>query len=369
MRIENLNERRDESERWTALAVQMVDMDDGVILRRGCSRMKIYGTEARAVLDQLLAFLRQPGGATVAEAAAAFSVDDRDSITRLLGELSTRRILVKTDELPVDEPESEDSALGVYCWDVGKSRAQLRQSLAQKDIVVVGVNNISRQIVRSLMAADVEHLQVVDHPFLRNLSFYDDEARLDPAQWHADMRPPVLYDDWAEEAPEGGCLVVTSDFGGLQLMREWNAHCVRFGQDFFPVVLQDHIGYVGPVVVPGETPCFECLWARQNSHLEDTELNRATEPSAFFGQIVSGYLPTMAAIVGDLAANELLRFYGGVLPPQRPGTLIEVDLLKPALQTRAVLKVPRCPVCSPFVKHGTRSVDKSVFLSGNPVES
>jgi hypothetical protein len=53
----------------------------------------------------------------------------------------------------------------------------------------------------------------------------------------------------------------------------------------------------------------------------------------------------MASIVADIAAFEVVKFYGGVLQPQA-GALVEVNLLANKMTARKVLKIPRCPACS-----------------------
>ena len=73
------------------------------------------------------------------------------------------------------------------------------------------------------------------------------------------------------------CVVATADFSGQQLLRHWNSWCVNRGCTFLPVMLDKGIGCVGPLVVPGETACYECLRARENSNLEDPETRRAAE--------------------------------------------------------------------------------------------
>jgi len=76
----------------------------------------------------------------------------------------------------------------------------------------------------------------------------------------------------------------------------------------------------------------------------------------------------MASILGDVGAVELTKFYSGLLPRTQIGTLIEVDLMEPRINSRKVLKVPRCPVCSPVVGNSSRTVDSNVFMPGNDPE-
>jgi thiazole/oxazole-forming peptide maturase SagC family component len=160
----------------------------------------------------------------------------------------------------------------------------------------------------------------------------------------------VDHQGWIDQIDPAsiGCVVACSDSGEIEALRDWNRLCVDRNMHFFPVVLQNLIGSVGPFVVPGETACYECIYARQNSHLEDPVSQRAAIALATKGQSSTGFHVTMASLVGDIAACELFKFYSDTVPERNVGRLIQVDLLDTRLNPRKVLKIPRCIVCSPL---------------------
>jgi bacteriocin biosynthesis cyclodehydratase domain-containing protein len=356
--------------RYRVLPTQLVAHGEGIILRRGVERLKISGEAAQEVIETIFQSAGQQGGATVDEICGQFQPDYQAAVQDLLDRLITRRILVEIGDGAGDHPAGDDleSPSEVFYWQFGADLRRVERSLAARHVSVAGVNLVSRQLVQSLRDSGFTNVTVVDHPLLRNLRLFDRADELSTDAWPGDAPVPTDYDEWVDQEAPLDCLVVTSDFGGLQLMREWNEFCVRFGVHFLPVVLQDMVGYIGPMVMPGETPCFECLWARQNSNLENPARERATEQAAFYGQLVDGYLPPMASILGDLAALELVKFYSQSLPGSRVGSLIEIDLMEPSLKSRKLLKVPRCPVCGPLTAHSDQSVDRNVFMPGNEPE-
>jgi thiazole/oxazole-forming peptide maturase SagC family component len=160
------------------------------------------------------------------------------------------------------------------------------------------------------------------------------------------------------------CLVATSDFGGMHLLRSWNEFCVLHRRTFLPVLLQDMIGYVGPLVIPGETACFECFRLRRNTHLPDPQSRQLIEAVAFEGQRTAGFLPPMASLLGDVAAIELLKLMTLAPPLWRVGTVIEVNLMAPDMSARGVLKLPRCPVCTPLAERPSLAVGRSGAARG-----
>lgn len=339
-------------ETYRALPAQVIEVEGGVLLKRGRMEVRVSG-EGAAEAARLVLEAAQPG-ATREELLAAFAGPDRASAEALVEHLISRRLLVAGD---AGLEAGTESRLDVFYWHFGLRERQVRQELAGRRFLVVGVNRISRRLVRALRESGADSIRVADYPLLRNLELFDDDT-LAAEAWPPDPGlpvEPVRGPAWVDPG-SFDCLVAASDFGGLQLMREWNDLCVMHGLVFLPVVLQDLIGYVGPIVIPGETACFECLRRRQNAHLTDYKSRRAAEAAAFEGQALTGYLPSMASVLGDVAAVELTKLFGIGLPRARVGTLIEVNLLGSEMRARTVLKVPRCPVCSPLAERAPASL-------------
>ena len=287
----------------------------------------------------------------------------------LLTALLARRLLAELgpdQPLPGPDRDGEESGLDVFYWEFGTTAAQVQERLDTRHVAVLGINCISRQLVGALQAVGLRHLRVADHPLLRNRRmFREDELRAD--EWPSWLPAPLSYEEWRDTTDPVtlDCLVATADFGAQALMRSWNEFCVLNNRIFLPVVLDRLVGLVGPLVVPGETACYECLRAREDANREEFALRRALEQptAAVQRQVVSGFHPSMATILGDLAAVELHKYYSLAMP-YRVGTLFEVNLLSPSLTSRKVLKVPRCPVCSPLNKRPAVNPEKGGFLPG-----
>jgi bacteriocin biosynthesis cyclodehydratase domain-containing protein len=347
------------------LPVQVIETKGGVILKRGSVEMKIDGERAAEVVQTVLVMTGEDG-ATPEEIGALFAAPARPAVLQLVKRLEARRFLVPANG--TSEPdEALESNLDVLYWHFGEETEQVTHRLSTRRITIMGVNCISRQLAAALQAGGLETVEVVDDPGLCNLRLFDRNHQVNAAQWPDAVPAPQAYDAWMDDLdPQSlGCIVATSDFGGLHLMRRWNEFCVEHNCHFLPVVLQNMVGYVGPLVVPGETPCFECLRARQNAHMDDPESQRAAEHAAFEGQAVAAFHPSMASVLGDIAAIELSKFYGGWMPQRLTGNLIEVNLLSTQMKTRKVLKVPRCRVCSSLNRHALVNIDKAVFLPIN----
>jgi bacteriocin biosynthesis cyclodehydratase domain-containing protein len=297
-------------------------------------------------------------GRALEEIRESFADIDRDAVDRLVDELVDRCFLT-SDDCVLQEP-LEESPLDVFYWNFGLRAERASQALERAQLTVLGVNEVSRRLMQILRQSGVDNTRVVDYQLLRNIGLFDNEGQLLDQSWEGER--PVAYKEWASaiDFEYAHCVVATSDFGWTPAIREWNRTCIESGWLFFPVVLHDLTGFAGPLVVPGETACYECLRARQNSHLDDPVKSRGPEEQAFAAQRVRGFHPAMAGVLGDLAAMELTKFYAG-LPLARAGTIVEINLLAPSLIRRPVLKVPRCSVCSSLRRRVRGSLDMSIY--------
>jgi molybdopterin-synthase adenylyltransferase len=342
-----------------ALSLQIIETGDGVVLKRGCTEFKVAGEGAAEAVKKILAVTGN-GGATREEIRELFDPDAGPIIERLSEQLLGRRLLAPCEE--EESAEAPESNLDIFYWHFGEQTTRVTERLNKRSLVILGVNCISRQLAASLAASEVENFKILDHPRLRNLRLFDDGGKLKADQWPAFLKAPQSWTD--RLGPESfDCLIATSDVSGQEEMRQWNTLCVQQNRHFLPVVLQDLIGYVGPLVVPGETACFDCLRIRQNSQMHGYKAQRLSERVAFEGQGVIGFHPSMASIVGNLAAFELIKFYSEAIPFSKVGTLIEVNLLATELKARKVLKIPRCPTCSPLKTRPSTTPYKPNFTS------
>jgi bacteriocin biosynthesis cyclodehydratase domain-containing protein len=337
-------------EKVVALAVQLIDVPQGVIVKRGVEEVFVAGEAAAEVVTGLLTAAGTiPGGVRPEELAAMMRGERHQlDVGGIVSELCARKILVGVAERPryAERPDE------VLAWNLGVHPEAAAARLDAVSLNLLGVNLVSGAIADGLSAIGVP-CHVVDHPDLRNVRLFTADGRLRPDAWHG--RPaPEAFDTWQATPPAGDliCLVACSDFGGLQALAEWNARTFRSGWHFLPVVLQNLVGIVGPLVMPGETACFQCLLARENANLPAAPMTRAVETAAFQGQSIAAYHPAMAATIGNVAALELTKHYGYGWASAAIGKTIEVNMMAATMRSRPILKVPGCPVCGPLSARG-----------------
>jgi bacteriocin biosynthesis cyclodehydratase domain-containing protein len=99
---------------------------------------------------------------------------------------------------------------------------------------------------------------------------------------------------------------------------------------------------VGPLIVPRESACFECLLLRRES------TSGCAQELALFRDVAArpGPRPSLLAAAVALAAELVVRWIG-VRDPFLPGTLFTLDAEEGiSVASHTVLRVPRCPACS-----------------------
>ena len=351
----------EEEAKLKVFPVQFVELPDGVLLVRGSTRFRVQGTGAATAVKMVLAG-SAAGTRNAGEVMDLFEGPARAEVKNLIRDLLTRRILYPEGEefgQPQDREENEED---IFYWNFGQSLGEIRKRLNNNTIVFVGVNRVSARMISGLVESGLINYQVIDYDLLRNVRMFDSQGRLKEDQWPSELNRPVGDESWLEslDLEDVGCLVAVADYPAQAILRDWNRYCVDNGIIFLPVTLTRAVGLVGPLYVPGETACYECLRARENANLDFPELARAGEEVAFGGQMVNGFHPLMASALGDYAAMELVKFLSFSLP-WRVGELIEVNLLEPDLRARKVLRLPRCPVCGPLEMRPAHTALKSAF--------
>ncbi|NBB84497.1 MAG: hypothetical protein GVY28_13985, partial [Alphaproteobacteria bacterium] len=297
--------------RLHVLPVQVIEVDDGVLLARGSTQVRLTGRGAFDVVADVLTAL-QPPGRPRSELLAAAAGPERAKLGQLLDLLVARRLVVPSEGAPPLADPGADAAEDVFFWDFGLAAADVRARFAERRVHVAGVNRLGVALAEALGRAGFTDLALIDAPLLRNLALFDDAGALRPGALPADAPAPIEETAWRGAADAGGdgrpdLLVVTSDFGGKALFRPWNEWAVGAGVAFFPVVLQQLVGSIGPYVQPYETPCYECVRGRENANMDDPAAQRALESMAFEGQFATGAHPLMPAMVAQHAAFELTK--------------------------------------------------------------
>ena len=136
------------------------------------------------------------------------------------------------------------------------------------------------------------------------------------------------------------CIAYCADKYDAQVALHLNEIAIEFGLPYLPYRnALTHID-IGPLVVPGQTPCLQCCDIRRQAVLLPPE--REAELRA---------VPALPFPVGiEAMCLELLRWLSGISLPVTISKLQRLDLISGTTTLHTVLRVPRCPSCGPRPK-------------------
>jgi bacteriocin biosynthesis cyclodehydratase domain-containing protein len=155
--------------------------------------------------------------------------------------------------------------------------------------------------------------------------------------------------DWAEAIGGFDWIVAAQDSFEPEELSALNRAALRVSVPWSLVCFDGYEGWVGPTFVPGQTPCFNCFQRRlfagsaEPKHLfMDARVRVHRVPSPW---LTGAETAPWVSLIASMFALELIAATQG-----RSFTLNEmliVHRLDLTFQRESVLRLPRCPVCSP----------------------
>lgn len=282
---------------------RLVEDGDRLLLEHGRAVVVLEGGAVRTLLPALLPLL--DGSRTLAEIAGELGPPVLPAVEQALDLLAGHGLLVEGGVDPEDDRHGVAALAAAYALAPTVAAERLRSA----SVGVVGSSRTAADIARLLRRAGVGSVERLG---------------------------------WRSDGVVDLAVVAASaeEVGGLE---EWNALALERGICWLPVRPFDGAAAtVGPLVVPGESPCHACVVLRLAGHVEYAadfaRIERApiaVEPGA-----------PLEAIVAGVAAHLALGWVGGH-DPRLPGLLHALEAGPPAsLASHPVLRVPRCPACS-----------------------
>lgn len=278
---------------------RLAETQDALLLEHGGTVVRFTGSAARALLPRLLPLL--DGTRTTDELIATVGRPVSKAVVQALDLLTEHRLLVEAT------PVTRSGDAEALAETSGFSVSTVGGRLAAAEVAVVGSPPLADPAARLLHAAGVGSVQPNWTPstiFTVVLG-----AREDPSR----------FDSWNRRAlAEGIEWLPAGDFDGATAT-------------------------VGPLVVPHETACHECLAVRRAS-----TSNCARELAALRRVPRACLLPaTVETLVVAATAHLVIRWIA-LRDPALAGTVVTIDASRGIeVSAHTVLRVPRCPSCSP----------------------
>jgi bacteriocin biosynthesis cyclodehydratase domain-containing protein len=182
--------------------------------------------------------------------------------------------------------------------------------------------------------------------------------------------------DWRRFGPDDLQVAIASS--GVLILACWRpapALCeiadqlaFRYGRDWLPVILDDAVIRVGPLIRPPSGPCFQCFRRRALQHDENRavtiRVHQAYDSDPDCGP--DGYLPSHARVAAGVVRSFVAGNPGARL--SQPSTVVSVSLTRAAaIQRNAVLPWHDCLRCCPHgagLRDTVQSVIRQAMVAG-----
>jgi bacteriocin biosynthesis cyclodehydratase domain-containing protein len=264
----------------------------------------LEGAAVRTLLPHLLPLL--DGTRTVDDLVARLGVAARPAVDRALQTLARHGVLAEGPPAPDDVRASAHALAAAF--DVSPRVAAER--LRAGSVGVIGSGPAAAEIARLLHLAGVRH---------------------------------VSSRSWARAA-EVDLAVVAPAVDEVDGLLPWNSLALERAVSWLPVRPWDgRCAFAGPLVVPGESCCYECTLLRRAANVDWGEDLVDVESAPVAATADAAVEAAVAAVAAHLALRWLVARDTTI-----PGVVHAVEV-RPALAltTHHVLRVPRCPACSP----------------------
>lgn len=312
---------------------EVIPVDKATVLVRSPEigvRVSVEGMGADALAD----ILRSLDGSRMARALR----DHGGRVERVVRELIARDIVRVAGPRA---PEGEQASFMARDHD---DPGACQSRLAASRVVVCGSAPLVRCVERDLSEAGVRQVDVIPGAW----PAHPDESRArelgvaggEPVRRGIDGRGAELI---------VACLASPRDV----LAEHVSAAASSAGVAWLHLLVFGGVGIVGPLFVPDEGPCLQCLWSRELANWADPELTglyyetisrRETPP------IGHGGLPACSGLVSQWGALEATKYLARFTAPALLGALLRVDFAHPGAVVHRVLRLPRCRACSPMVR-------------------
>ncbi len=219
-----------------------------------------------------------------------------------------------------------------------------QDALAHAVVGVAGCGGLGTSVVTSLASAGVGTLIIADGdiPDITNLNrqFVYREGQEENksellAQWAMEVNPDISAVPFPEhlnecntEAVFGECSIIVDCLDRMETRLMLNRFAVKSGKMLVHGGVSGYTGQV-TVVVPGTTPCLECLYGE----VKDTSGDVPT--------------PSVGAMVSQIASAEALQVIQIITGTGSPliGKLFTADMEVPEVCICGISRKDSCPVC------------------------
>lgn len=309
---------------------RVVTCSDGVLVRRGHKVTRLGGGNVSGFLSALL---ERAEDGRIDLPTHAVPAEKEEQLTRFLGVLEDAGLLIELNT-PGDPLPGDPVTTGLWQRAHGTvDRADIAARLRTVPVAVVGSGALADRVRSGLVDAGV-HVQDTDTGTDKNT---------------------------VEQGREPGLAVVVGAHDEDPLLTEWNERALAAPTSspwLVAIPFNGEHATVGPWIVPGQSACFRCYQLRRASthSVEAVTPELADASMATLFADPSPRYPGLNLMQSGLVVDRVTDHVGlsdhGWQAVPGGLTTISVSMHGIGMESHRVLRVPRCPACSPAQGRG-----------------
>nr|WP_290666656.1 TOMM precursor leader peptide-binding protein [Ardenticatena sp.] len=210
-------------------------------------------------------------------------------------------------------------------------------------IAVVGTGDVAQDVASALRACGVGSVSTLSPPNDSAVSNGDSKGQSHLLLDHLTPSNPDLVIGCAENTIER--------LRFFPLLGRWS---VEQGIPWLAGAWEGESLIIGPLFIPGETACYHCLEMREESHLPYRDEFQFVKQHVRLGaaaHVQKAPLPLFwQKILSNFLVAEAVHLMSHLFFPATYQTVLLFETRTWRLEHHVVLRVPFCPICSPFVE-------------------
>jgi bacteriocin biosynthesis cyclodehydratase domain-containing protein len=328
-----------------AEAVDVVPVPDGLVVHTSTATLRLEGGIGRLMKNRLIPALdTRP---TRDSLLANLHDLPRAEIDRLLDRLMESGVVV---EVSTNDHETIPAWTELFGIGVEQRQALIARA-TEMEVTIVGAGQLCEVLARTLIESGFGVVRLAEPvSATRTAGVADMFAAQDPTDQTDIKRCTIATTrESIYELASRSDLVITAVQPDMAAIRVWvNEASMSESVPSLHAAVRGAHATVGPLVLPGDGPCYLCWRMRAIACERDFEtamaieeaLDAAREPATSYP-----VLPTIIPAVAAALAREAFALGLGVLKPRLPGRVLEMNGIDGTEQLHAVLPRPDCPVC------------------------
>lgn len=220
---------------------------------------------------------------------------------------------------------------------------ELGEVVKEQRFIIVGINRLSVGIAELLqkyqptLSFQLISFEGLDFP----------QTPLPRQDWADNL---YSFDQWVAgyQPSDDDFIIVPTVFGNKNGLREVNRRLFAKKAMYLPIMLLDYQLEIGPLCIPGKTPCYECVYKRFLSHFDDTEevesFNKMLEQNA--PHLIHFSDAVLFSAATGVSTLQVLNYLSGNPSLIQSGYQLDWNITTNTSKSHRILKNPLCKVCS-----------------------